>query len=176
MNRNGPVHFIKVLVVLIFFAVGAGAGCYANGNVSPPTTSVVCTQEAKQCPDGSYVVRTGPNCEFQACPQSAKGTLEGNASVGPICPVERPGIPCPVPKETYTSREIIVYSGDGKTIIASTHLDENGHYRFALPPGNYVVDIGRRGFGNMSKDTPHQVTIRAEETTKFNLTIDTGVR
>jgi hypothetical protein len=27
-----------------------------------------CTQEAKQCPDGSYVSRTGPNCEFQACP------------------------------------------------------------------------------------------------------------
>ncbi len=29
---------------------------------------VVCTQDAKQCPDGSYVSRTGPNCEFAACP------------------------------------------------------------------------------------------------------------
>ncbi len=27
-----------------------------------------CTQEAKQCPDGSYVGRTGPNCEFAPCP------------------------------------------------------------------------------------------------------------
>jgi hypothetical protein len=27
-----------------------------------------CTQEAKQCPDGSYVGRTGPNCEFAECP------------------------------------------------------------------------------------------------------------
>ncbi len=27
-----------------------------------------CTQEAKQCPDGSYVGRTGPNCEFGLCP------------------------------------------------------------------------------------------------------------
>lgn len=26
-----------------------------------------CTQEAKQCPDGSYVSRTGQNCEFAAC-------------------------------------------------------------------------------------------------------------
>ncbi|TSC75278.1 MAG: hypothetical protein G01um101430_485 [Parcubacteria group bacterium Gr01-1014_30] len=26
-----------------------------------------CTQEAKLCPDGSYVGRTGPNCEFAAC-------------------------------------------------------------------------------------------------------------
>ncbi len=31
---------------------------------------VVCTMEAKQCPDGSYVGRTGPNCEFTPCPKS----------------------------------------------------------------------------------------------------------
>jgi hypothetical protein len=29
---------------------------------------VVCTLEAKLCPDGSYVGRTGPDCEFAACP------------------------------------------------------------------------------------------------------------
>lgn len=29
-----------------------------------------CTMEAKQCPDGSYVGRTGPNCEFTECPES----------------------------------------------------------------------------------------------------------
>lgn len=36
----------------------------------PPTPpeGAVCTMEAKQCPDGSYVGRTGPNCEFTACP------------------------------------------------------------------------------------------------------------
>ncbi len=28
----------------------------------------VCTQEAKLCPDGSYVARVAPNCEFQQCP------------------------------------------------------------------------------------------------------------
>src|SRR3989344_9303938 len=32
---------------------------------------IFCTQEAKQCPDGSYVGRTGPKCEFAACPTSA---------------------------------------------------------------------------------------------------------
>lgn len=31
--------------------------------------SQACTQEAKQCPDGSYVSRTGPNCEFAECPE-----------------------------------------------------------------------------------------------------------
>ena len=30
----------------------------------------VCTQEAKMCSDGSYVGRSGPNCEFAKCPSS----------------------------------------------------------------------------------------------------------
>ncbi|MBI3335884.1 MAG: hypothetical protein HY001_05355, partial [Candidatus Portnoybacteria bacterium] len=29
---------------------------------------IVCTQEAKQCPDGSYVSRIGLKCEFAQCP------------------------------------------------------------------------------------------------------------
>lgn len=32
--------------------------------------SKTCTQEAKLCPDGSYVSRQGPNCEFTSCPKS----------------------------------------------------------------------------------------------------------
>jgi hypothetical protein len=36
-----------------------------NGNKD--NTAVVCPQDAKQCPDGSYVSRTGPNCEFAEC-------------------------------------------------------------------------------------------------------------
>jgi len=41
------------------------------GGISP--NPVACTQEAKQCPDGSYVGRTGPNCEFAPCPSSSGG-------------------------------------------------------------------------------------------------------
>ena len=32
------------------------------------TTKVFCTMEAKLCPDGSYVGRIGPKCEFAPCP------------------------------------------------------------------------------------------------------------
>lgn len=35
---------------------------------------VFCTMEAKLCPDGSYVSRTGPNCEFAPCPGSGPST------------------------------------------------------------------------------------------------------
>jgi len=30
--------------------------------------NIACPMDAKLCPDGSYVSRTGPNCEFAACP------------------------------------------------------------------------------------------------------------
>lgn len=33
-----------------------------------PDEPVACTMEAKMCPDGSFVGRTGPNCEFAPCP------------------------------------------------------------------------------------------------------------
>ena len=36
---------------------------------------VSCTMEAKLCPDGSYVGRVGPSCEFAACPESAENGL-----------------------------------------------------------------------------------------------------
>jgi hypothetical protein len=30
-------------------------------------TTIACTMEARMCPDGSYVGRTGPDCEFAPC-------------------------------------------------------------------------------------------------------------
>ncbi|MBW2965051.1 DUF333 domain-containing protein [Candidatus Woesearchaeota archaeon] len=34
-----------------------------------PGKQVACTEEAKMCPDGSAVGRTGPDCEFAPCPE-----------------------------------------------------------------------------------------------------------
>ncbi len=41
-----------------------------TSNVPPKSGQVACTMEAKACPDGSYVSRTGPNCEFALCPSA----------------------------------------------------------------------------------------------------------
>jgi hypothetical protein len=38
-----------------------------NCETSSSPKHIMCTQEAKQCPDGTYVTRTGPNCEFAPC-------------------------------------------------------------------------------------------------------------
>ena len=48
--------FIGLIFVAILFS-----GCVKE-------TPKACTMEAKLCPDGSYVGRTGQNCEFSPCP------------------------------------------------------------------------------------------------------------
>ena len=37
---------------------------------APATDQIACTQDAMQCPDGSWVGRSGPKCEF-ICPQAS---------------------------------------------------------------------------------------------------------
>ena len=58
----------------ILFAglVLAALGAWWYFELSPNNTSepVACTADAMQCPDGTWVGRTGPNCEF-VCPPSA---------------------------------------------------------------------------------------------------------
>jgi hypothetical protein len=42
--------------------------CPATTTKPSTKPQVACAQDAKICSDGSYVGRTGPNCEFAACP------------------------------------------------------------------------------------------------------------
>ncbi len=48
-------------IIWIFFAL--------NKEIAKSVRPGICTHESKQCPDGSYVVQTGPKCEFTACPK-----------------------------------------------------------------------------------------------------------
>lgn len=38
-------------------------------DVQNPSQPIACTMDAKVCPDGSAVGRSGPNCEFAECPE-----------------------------------------------------------------------------------------------------------
>lgn len=60
------------LVVLAGIALWlAFAAPQASAPSVPSPQTQGCTQEAKVCPDGSSVGRTGPNCEFAPCPAPA---------------------------------------------------------------------------------------------------------
>ncbi len=53
--------------ILLGVSVGFVVVFPATSFAFEATSPVVCTMEAKMCPDGSYVGRVGPSCEFQAC-------------------------------------------------------------------------------------------------------------
>lgn len=38
--------------------------------VKLPSEGFMCTMEAKLCPDGTYVGREGPNCDFKSCEEN----------------------------------------------------------------------------------------------------------
>ncbi len=53
-----------ILAAIVILFLGGAAAYYLNSRIA----GTACTLEAKLCPDGSYVGRTGPNCEFALCP------------------------------------------------------------------------------------------------------------
>lgn len=170
---------VKYLFIASLFAllttVGATVSYKINqGNITSQQP-IACTQEAMQCPDGSYVGRQGPKCEFDECPVTALGTIKGKADIGPICPVEQPDTPCPVPPEAYTSREVILYLQDGVTEIKRMHFLADGTYSFQVSPGTYVINIPRQGVGG-SGNLPKTLVVKSGEVIEFNFSIDTGIR
>jgi hypothetical protein len=102
------------------------------------------------------------------------GTLTGNVSIGPLCPVE----PCTVSHDrliaAYAARPISI-SSTGGTVVALVTADPETGYTIALKPGTYIVDIPHQGVGG-SRELPRTVTIRSGETVRLDISIDTGIR
>jgi len=97
------------LIITMILSVAILTGCSAN-------TPIACTMEAKICPDGSSVGRTGPNCEFPTCPQPT-GKLQAidcternqicTEEYMPVCgqvQVECIKAPCPPIKQTFDNK------------------------------------------------------------------------
>lgn len=113
--------------------------------------------------------------DIAAEPVKATGILRGKVNVGPICPVEQEGVPCPVPPEAYTSREIVIYKTNGVTEVARKAINTDGTYSFTLQAGSYILDLAQAGIDS-SADVPHEFTLAKGEIGYFNFSIDTGIR
>ncbi len=72
------------VIIIALAAVSGGIYFYKTGTEN--VGGVFCTMEAKICPDGSAVGRTGPKCEFAECPRGVtyKNTEYGLSVVLPL--------------------------------------------------------------------------------------------
>lgn len=75
MNIKIP---IAITVGVIVIALAIGAGIWMANKSGDQVVQKACTMEARVCPDGSAVARTGPNCEFEACPENKDKNIVGN--------------------------------------------------------------------------------------------------
>lgn len=82
MKPSNKGFAIPLLILALAILIGLGTIVYIQSNTVKPLTPepVACTEDAKQCGDGSYVGRTGPNCEF-VCPIS---TSTASTSTDPV--------------------------------------------------------------------------------------------
>lgn len=124
------IAFATVAVPFILSAQ-VGVGASVNANVG----ATICTMDAKLCPDGSYVGRTGPNCQFvcpgpDATPSDVGSTEDGgyidiegsvesesSSDVGYYQEAPHPGIPI----GNWFLRIIKNFSGSGSS---GTVVDE----------------------------------------------------
>lgn len=80
-----------ILPIIIGVLALGGIAVIAASKTSTPQAPqdnepVVCTMDAKLCPDGSYVGRVAPSCEFAACPAPSATTTQACTKELKVCP------------------------------------------------------------------------------------------
>ncbi len=144
--KNMQKGFATMLLFIICLLV-AGIGIYLyiqNPNdpfsISKPLVhSVACTEEAMMCPDGSYIGRTGPDCQF-VCPTASDKQTVSLDIIVPNPPTQENNPFVGVP---YFKGNFIVTTEDGKKVsvlvgeLKKTYL--NMPHDNTSPPDNWFT-------------------------------------
>lgn len=156
----------KKCIQLAVIAIAISLTCSVSlVQAQSDTDTVMCTQDAKQCPDGSWVSRHPPTCQFAACPEPEDDDGEiivctadvficpDGSSVSrvlPTCEFEA----CPA----YTTEGIKVYG-------QFTNIDHTNELINETQVANPEVKYIGRHFFQVLSVFPSQVTkLGAEET------------
>lgn len=78
------IGFVVVIFLVALYFFFFKENTTKNKIVNPgdnEAEQVFCTMEAKECPDGSFVGRVGPNCEFAPCPSKVQGKISVGSSL-----------------------------------------------------------------------------------------------
>src|SRR5919198_1960139 len=78
------------------------------------------------------------------------GRLSGIVKIGPNCPVEQPGNPCPTPAGAYALRKILVFDEQRTKLLFTVDIDSQGLYVIDLVTGKYLIDAKLVGIDRTS--------------------------
>jgi hypothetical protein len=122
-----------------------------------------------------FLVPIGIGC--LASDNNVPGFIEGRVRILASAGVElAEGNPPKFSGANYAEYPLIILSQDGKKEIARVTADENGKFRVALPPGDYILDVqGRQPKGHV-RAKPQRFTIISNQAAHVDMDIDTGIR
>jgi hypothetical protein len=105
-----------------------------------------------------------------AAPLPSDSGVQGEVRLGPVSPVERPGVANDRP---YVATLRIERESDGK-VVTETKSAADGSFRVALAPGRYVLEPVN---GNpLPVASPQDFTVEAGRFTMVDVRYDSGIR
>lgn len=143
--------------------------------IVPPINPVACTMDAMQCPDGSYVGRTGPKCQF-VCPPATSGSgVRGIVMLGPTCPVmqDPPEAQC---ADKPFKTNLVLTTTDGVSIVKSFSSDAQGKFSVSVSPGTYLIRSAPGGPSMPSCAKGEAIEVKSNSYTVTTVSCDTGIR
>jgi hypothetical protein len=73
-------NILKIILLIAALAVVLSVGYVLSKERHGSQEQAFCTADAKQCPDGSYVSRIPPSCDFAMCPVASSTSSESQAA------------------------------------------------------------------------------------------------
>ncbi|MGQ0669097.1 MAG: MSCRAMM family protein [Actinomycetota bacterium] len=104
-------------------------------------------------------------------PAAGDSGIRGIVLIGPACPVEVAGSPCP---DVPLAAEIEV-TQDGE-LVNTIRSGEDGRFSIDLSPGEYVLEGVEPNPGAPPTAKPLAVTVRPHEYTQVTFLFDSGIR
>ncbi|MFW6210192.1 MAG: Gmad2 immunoglobulin-like domain-containing protein [Patescibacteria group bacterium] len=107
-------QLLIVVVTLLATGLLAVAWWYNQASVSDLPGGVACTEEAKICPDGTVVVRSGPECTFAPCPSEQRSTTSVPADIQSAIAAQADRIRVSEPEPLATVSTPLQVSGEAR--------------------------------------------------------------
>jgi len=98
--------------------------------------------------------------------------IRGTVLLGPTCPVETVGSPCP----DRPLADVEIHVLQGGDVVATVRSDGDGRFAVALDPGQYLVQAVVEPGGPGMSAKPVDVTVTSGAFTDVNVPVDSGIR
>ncbi|MGH3472457.1 MAG: hypothetical protein ACRDPG_10500 [Nocardioidaceae bacterium] len=105
--------------------------------------------------------------------QQTQSGVRGTTTVGPTCPVEQAGHPCP---DRPIRVHVSVRTLGSDLPVAQTSSGRSGRFSVNLPPGRYVLDAVVSGQLPRHQELHRRVAVLPHTFTRVTLTFDSGIR